>query len=290
MYKYRYLYEIHIENEDSSFNDCYYYGQHSTNNLDDGYFGSGKLISFYISKYGTFGLHKKILSFHTTMEELNTEEEKLIIAKKSLLKERCLNLSEGASMQNWTLYASDDAIENWKHQISAAQKNYWDNLDESVRENRCKQLKQQSLDIVKNSSKDELKYRAICGGLANKRRLENPVEHEKWVNTCKNVHANMSKEDKIIRYTKVSESLKDFYADSENIDIINDMKEKNKQSNIIASKQWRTEFYKIFGCTPESFRKFGKLKHSIQLYKQIKDLDERTKKYEVDRFMESINK
>ena len=45
----------------------------------------------------------------------------------------------------------------------------------------------------------------------------------------------------------------------------------------------------MFGCTPESFRKFGKLQESLDLFKRIKNLSSEEQINEINRFMESIN-
>ena len=50
-------------------NGKFYYGIHSTENLNDGYLGSGLLIRTAISKYGKDNFTREIISFHDTREE-----------------------------------------------------------------------------------------------------------------------------------------------------------------------------------------------------------------------------
>ena len=83
---YYYTYEIYIDDADSSLDGCYYYGKHETSDLEDNYFGSGKLIQRYIKKYVTSKLRKTILedimsrySFETHMQ--NDYSMKEIIQK-----------------------------------------------------------------------------------------------------------------------------------------------------------------------------------------------------------------
>lgn len=95
MKKYYYLYEITISNPESSLDGCFYYGKHITSNLNDNYYGSGKIIKSYLKKYGTKGLTKNILSYYTSEEELNEAEKVLIENKKSKLQNKCLNLNDG---------------------------------------------------------------------------------------------------------------------------------------------------------------------------------------------------
>ena len=72
----------------------YYIGMHSTNNLNDGYMGSGKRLRYSIRKYGVENHVKEILEFFNTGEEL-AKNEKEIVTLNEIEKEKCLNLKVG---------------------------------------------------------------------------------------------------------------------------------------------------------------------------------------------------
>lgn len=69
MKQYNYIYKI-----TNLTNGKIYIGKHSTDNLDDGYFGSGKIIKQSIQKYGIENFEKEIIAFCYTQDELNRQE------------------------------------------------------------------------------------------------------------------------------------------------------------------------------------------------------------------------
>lgn len=83
--RYHYTYKITFYKEDK-----YYLGQHSTDNLDDNYSGSGTYCDWYFKKYGKNNTYKKeILAFYDSLDALNKAEynligDKLCIAAKEL--------------------------------------------------------------------------------------------------------------------------------------------------------------------------------------------------------------
>lgn len=72
----------------------YYIGMHSTSNLEDGYMGSGKKLTYSIRKYGKENHVKEILEFFDTREELTKRETEVV--NSDLIKEvNCMNLVIG---------------------------------------------------------------------------------------------------------------------------------------------------------------------------------------------------
>ena len=89
-HKFHYTYKITRPNID----DSYYYGVHSTNNVDDGYLGSGLIICRSIQKYGVEQHHKEILKFYDTRTEA-FEAEAELVNDACISDPRCLNLVRG---------------------------------------------------------------------------------------------------------------------------------------------------------------------------------------------------
>ncbi len=92
--KYHYLYKT-----TNLMNNKYYYGIHSTNNLEDGYLGSGKRLRYSIRKYGKDNFKKEILSYYNSREELSNAE-KTIITKDILQDKYCMNIIYGGEEWN----------------------------------------------------------------------------------------------------------------------------------------------------------------------------------------------
>ena len=88
MKTYNYIYLI-----TNKINGKIYIGKHSTDKLNDGYMGSGKLIKNAIQKYGLENFTKEYLAFCDTEEKLNWLE--CFYIKKYNAKECGYNLTDG---------------------------------------------------------------------------------------------------------------------------------------------------------------------------------------------------
>ena len=72
----------------------FYIGKHSTRVLEDGYFGSGRLIGKFINKHGISGLKREILAYCDSVKEA-FQKEKELIGDLYQLDENCMNLQPG---------------------------------------------------------------------------------------------------------------------------------------------------------------------------------------------------
>jgi len=75
-------------------NEKFYIGMHSTNNLNDGYVGSGKRLRYSIRKHGIENFNIEFLEFFDNRVNLSNREKELI--NEDLLKDpMCMNISTG---------------------------------------------------------------------------------------------------------------------------------------------------------------------------------------------------
>lgn len=72
----------------------YYIGMHSTDNLDDGYLGSGKRLRYSINKYGKENHKREIIEFCDSRAELKVREVE-VVNLNEIAKVDCMNLVVG---------------------------------------------------------------------------------------------------------------------------------------------------------------------------------------------------
>lgn len=94
---YRYIYKIKCLSDNKEWKNKYYIGQHSTNNMDDGYAGSGVKINEYYKKFGKIEgvTYDKIILKDNIKTETDLDKYERQYIEKELGKKKCLNISEG---------------------------------------------------------------------------------------------------------------------------------------------------------------------------------------------------
>ena len=86
---YHYFYKI-----TNKLNGKFYYGVHNTNNLNDGYSGSGKILKEAYKKYGIENFEKVIEKFFDTEEDAFGYEKEIV--NEDLIKDpNCYNIQVG---------------------------------------------------------------------------------------------------------------------------------------------------------------------------------------------------
>jgi len=89
--QYHYFYKI-----TNLINNHFYYGVHNTNNLNDGYMGSGTRLQIAFKKYGLENFTKEIIKFFDSSKEAFEYESKIV--NEDLVKNsNCYNLQEGGN-------------------------------------------------------------------------------------------------------------------------------------------------------------------------------------------------
>lgn len=88
-HKYYYFYKI-----TNLLNEHYYYGVHQTDDLDDGYMGSGRRLHRAYEKYGIENFKKEILKYFDNAEDMYNYEES-IVTEKLTKDENCYNIVKG---------------------------------------------------------------------------------------------------------------------------------------------------------------------------------------------------
>jgi hypothetical protein len=88
--KFHYIYKI-TRNDGSG---KYYIGMHSTDDLEDGYFGSGKMLWHSINRHGKDIHSKEILEHLPTREALKLRERELV-NEEIVNDPKCMNLRMG---------------------------------------------------------------------------------------------------------------------------------------------------------------------------------------------------
>lgn len=97
--KYYFIYQT-----TNKINGKIYIGKHETNDLNDGYLGSGKLLWKAIEKYGIENFERTILFFCESRNELNAKEAE-IVNEEFVLRKDTYNLKVGGD-GGWSLVNS----------------------------------------------------------------------------------------------------------------------------------------------------------------------------------------
>ncbi|WP_407307333.1 hypothetical protein [Acinetobacter sp.] len=75
-------------------NGRFYIGMHSTENIDDGYLGSGRRVKAEVKKYGKKNFVREVLEYLPSREALCARETE-IVCEELLSNPLCLNLKNG---------------------------------------------------------------------------------------------------------------------------------------------------------------------------------------------------
>jgi hypothetical protein len=117
-------------------NGKFYIGTHKTENIDDGYMGSGKMIRYAIEKYGIAAFDKEILFECATSEEMFDKERELVVVDPTISYNLRIGGDGGFSYihehglsGDWRELWKNDAEwrENYRKALSKGMKKYYAN-------------------------------------------------------------------------------------------------------------------------------------------------------------------
>ncbi len=104
--KHNYFYRI-----TNQINWKYYFGIHSTDNLNDNYFGSGKILKDAIKKHGIDNFHLTIIQDYPTRKEAS-DHEKRVVTSELIELDECYNCKTGGDNECFLSVKSLKKISN----------------------------------------------------------------------------------------------------------------------------------------------------------------------------------
>ncbi len=158
-------------------NGKFYYGVHNTNNLNDGYMGSGYVLKKAYKKYGIENFEKEIIEFFNSTDEA-FEKEHDVVNEEMIRDKQCYNSQIGGRYFNtegkvvvrdkngkcfWVfkddkLYLNGDLVPNWtgqKHSKESKEKTRKKMTPENSKNNRIWVNKDGKVKYLLKSKLDE---------------------------------------------------------------------------------------------------------------------------------------
>jgi group I intron endonuclease len=135
-------------------NKKFYIGMHSTNNLNDGYIGSGKKLWNSIKKYGKENFKCEILEFLETRKILK-EREREIVSSELLNNSMCMNIQLGGG--------GGFINEEHANKCQLAGGNVHKERMKNDEEYRIKNIKRLSDKLKSNHKEGKIKYDTFTG-------------------------------------------------------------------------------------------------------------------------------
>lgn len=122
----------------NTLNGKYYYGIHSTNNLEDGYLGSGRTMIKAIKKYGKSNFTKEIIADYPTRKEASDHERDVVTLEMVNLEE-CYNTRTGGD--NECTHSEETKKKMSEAQLGEKNHNFGKPLSVETKINQSKSLK-----------------------------------------------------------------------------------------------------------------------------------------------------
>lgn len=117
MMKYNFVYKT-----TNDLNGYYYYGVHSTNDLNDGYIGSGLILKRAINKYGIDNFTREIVQYFSDVKYA-FRLEAAIVTPELVADPHCYNIAVGGNGGYTTCGYTDEQRKEYYNKIKEAQRN-----------------------------------------------------------------------------------------------------------------------------------------------------------------------
>lgn len=168
-------------------NNKIYIGIHKTNNLNDNYFGSGKLILYAIKKYGKESFEKEILFTFSKLEEAKNKEKE-IVDKIFINNESTYNIAIGGGLGgkelNGLTFSGRKHSAETKQKISQfmqGRKNHIspEGVERIKFKNKTNKVRNEKIsNSLKGSKKTEEHKMKISNSLKNKKSPKKPYKRK----------------------------------------------------------------------------------------------------------------
>ena len=201
--KYNFVYKT-----TNNLNGDYYYGVHSTNNLDDGYMGSGARINRSINKYGKENFTREIVQFFSR-KKCAYSLESAIVTQKLIDDPHCLNLAIGGFGGNTYAGFTDVQLKEIGAKISKANKG----------KKYCPMTEEHKQKLRKPKSEEHKQKLRKPKSEEHKQKLrENHADQSGYKNPMygKNAEDYMTPEAIKEKRSKQSKKMKEYYKNPEN--------------------------------------------------------------------------
>ena len=154
----------------NNINNKIYIGVHSTDNLEDGYLGSGVSIGHAIRKYGISNFSREIIEYFENPEDMYKREEE-IVNEEFIDREDNYNISLGGRGFGLDVAGENNPFYGKKHSNSVKtrisecakinSKNMWSNLEfrERMRQRKLEYFRSGKSDKLREILRKNLKYR-----------------------------------------------------------------------------------------------------------------------------------
>ena len=167
---YRYIYKITCTA--GRYKDKFYYGQHTTTNLNDGYKGSGRKIVDYYKKHPNDYI-KEIIAFYNSEDELNQAEYDIILP--FIDDPNCLNLQYGGYTGRLNKESIEKMSKSLKGRVSPMKGKKFSDEHKAKLSNAHKKLTHKLSEESKKKISESLKGHKISE--ETKRKISESLKH-----------------------------------------------------------------------------------------------------------------